>query len=383
VPGFWTVIALVPLAIWGYLLLARAGFWRVGQLLPPADSPPPGRHTVAVVPARDEADVIALAVESLLRQDYPGTLDVIVVDDGSSDGTAQAARAGAQRAGAAARLTVLAGAPPGPGWTGKLWAVQQGVVAAQARSPDYLLLSDADIRHAPGNLASLIGIAECRMRDLVSYMVRLASATWPERCLIPAFVWFFFLLYPPRWVAQPQARTAAAAGGCMLVRPAALARAGGLAAIRAELIDDCALARAIKRSGGRIWLGLTGSAESLRGYRSFAEIGRMISRSAFNQLHHSYGLLALTLLGLAITYVLPIALLLCAHPLPIAAGALCWALMSAAYLPMVRFYRLTPLWSIALPGIALFYAAATLHSAVQYGRGRGGRWKGRVQDARA
>jgi hopene-associated glycosyltransferase HpnB len=384
--------AALPLAIWVYLLAARGGFWRVAPHLPrvrshPADSAgaaaAPARRVVAVIPARNEADVIGTAVASLLRQRLEGSLHVIVVDDASTDGTSGAALAAAAGVGASERLTVLAGAPLPAGWTGKLWAMSQGIAAAAERGPDYLLLTDADIVHDRHNVASLVAAAEDRRLDLASSMVRLSTASFAERCLIPAFVFFFFKLYPPAWIASPRSRTAGAAGGCMLIRPAALARIGGLASIRSSIIDDCALARALKAAGGSIALGLTRSARSSRVYGSFVEIGGMIARTAFHQLRHSYLLLAATLLVLAVTYLAPPLLLLSGDPLAMGLGAGAWALMSFAYAPMVRFYGLSPLWALALPAIAAFYAGATLWSAVQYRLGRGGRWKGRVQDARA
>jgi len=376
--------AALPLLLWVYLLAARGGFWRISRALAPrVPRAPPGKRVIAVIPARNEADVIAQAVESLLGQDRAVALEVIVVDDGSTDGTAAAAQAAAARAGASARVTVIPGALLARGWSGKLWALAQGVQRALERAPDFLLLTDADVRHGRADVAALVAIAEAEGRDLVSYMVRLSVRTLAERWLIPAFVFFFFEIYPPAWVASPRARTAAAAGGCILIRPGALARAGGLTAIRAHLIDDCALAAAVKASGGSVRLALAETAESIRPYGSLAEIGRMISRSAFNQLRHSYALLAATLAGLALAYALPLAFLIAGDPLARVLGALSWALMTLLYAPMVRFYRLSVLWSLTLPAIALFYAAATVHSAVEYTRGRGGRWKGRVQDARA
>lgn len=407
VPSALHLLATLPVLIWLYLLLARGGFWRVSRLLA-GDAPGhpsevnatgsaaqerataaiSGRaaRVVAVIPARNEAASIGITVSSLLQQHFNGSLQIIVVDDGSSDGTAEAATAAARASGvpdATERLTVLPGAPLSAGWTGKLWAMNQGVEAALAHSPDYLLFTDADIEHHPGCLAQLIARAEQERRDLVSYMVRLSVDTAAERCLIPAFVFFFFQLYPPRWIASSRSRTAGAAGGCMLLRARALQRMGGLTALRNQLIDDCALARAVKNSGGRLWLGLTRSAVSLRRYGSFAEVGGMISRTAFNQLGHSYLLLALTVLGLGITYLLPPLLLLSGDGLSVALGLSAWILMSSCYFPMVRFYDLSPAWSLLLPGIAAFYAGATLHSAVQYGLGRGGLWKGRAQDVAA
>ncbi len=381
--------AAVPLAIWLYLLLARGGFWRVSRVLQPRFSPATtaavasGRRVVAVVPARNEAEGIGKAVRSLLEQTLTPPLHVIIVDDGSTDATAEEARRAAVAAGARERLTLLSGTPPAPGWTGKLWAMSQGVDAAADHNPDFLLLTDADIEYVPGEIAGLAAKAEAEHLDLVSLMVRLSTATFAERCLIPAFVFFFLKLYPPAWIAAAQSAAAGAAGGCMLVRPAALARAGGLAAIRGCIIDDCALARAVKSSGGRVWLGLARQTRSLRVYGSFAEIGAMISRTAFNQLGHSYLVLAATLCGLVATYLAPPLLLLTRQPLVMALGAAAWLLMSVCYLPMVRFYRVAAVYALTLPAVALFYAAATVHSAVQYAAGRGGRWKGRTQDARS
>ncbi len=378
------ILAALPILIWLYLLAARGGFWRVSRLLP-RELPEggPARKVVAVVPARNEAAVIGEAVESLLRQRLHGAIHVIVVDDGSSDDTAGVAAAAAARLGAASSLSVIRGAPLPAGWTGKLWAMAQGVAAAGAQAPDYLLFTDADIHHDPQNVAGLVANAEANGRDLVSYMVRLSTATLAEKCLIPAFVFFFFMLYPPAWIAASRSRTAGAAGGCMLIRPGTLARIGGLESIRSRIIDDCALASAVKAAGGSISLGLTRTARSIRPYGSFAEIGRMISRTAFNQLHHSYALLFLTLAGLLITYGLPPLLVLTGRPVWVTLGALAWALMSLAYRPMVRFYGLSSLWSPCLPAVASFYAAATVYSAIEYRRGRGGRWKDRIQDLRA
>ena len=258
---FLNVAAAVPLAIGLYLLLARGGFWRVSRALQLQSSSATaafvasGRRVVAVVPARNEAESIDKAVSSLLAQTLTPPLHIIVVDDGSTDTTAEEARKAADAMGAGERLTLLRGTPPAPGWTGKLWAMSQGVAAAAAHNPDFLLLTDADIEYVPGEIAGLAGKAEAGHLDLVSLMVRLSTVTFAERCLIPAFVFFFLKLYPPAWIASQRSSVAGAAGGCMLLRPAALARAGGLAAIRGCIIDDCALARAVKASGGRIWLG--------------------------------------------------------------------------------------------------------------------------------
>jgi hopene-associated glycosyltransferase HpnB len=375
------VLAAVALLVWLYLLLARGGFWRVSaQLAPPPVDHDLARSVVAVVPARNEAGVVGDAVRSLLQQDFGGSMHVVVVDDGSADDTEGAALRAAAGIGAMAQLRVIRGAPLPAQWSGKVWAMSQGVAAAAALAPDYLLFTDADIHHAPENVAALLTTAEAQGRDLVSFMVKLRQDTFAEKTLIPAFVFFFLMLYPPAWIARPDRRIAGAAGGCILIRPKALERIGGLAAIRSQIIDDCALARAVKDAGGSIWLGLTRSARSIRSYGSFSEIGRMISRTAFNQLRHSYMLLAATIAGLLFTYLLPPLLLLSGRPVAMVLGAMAWLLMSLAYAPLLRFYRRSPLWSVCLPLVAMFYAAATIHSATQYSLGRGGRWKGRIQD---
>jgi hopene-associated glycosyltransferase HpnB len=375
------LLAAVALLVWLYLLLARGGFWRVSAQLaqPPVDHDL-ARSIVAVIPARNEAGVVGDAVRSLLQQDFGGSMHVIVVDDGSTDDTEGAAARAAAGIGAMEQLSVIRGAPLPAQWSGKVWAMSQGVAAAAPFAPDYLLFTDADIHHAPENVAALLTTAEAQARDLVSFMVKLRQDTFAEKTLIPAFVFFFLMLYPPAWIARPDHRIAAAAGGCILIRPAALERIGGLAAIRSQIIDDCALARAVKDAGGSIWLGLTRSARSIRSYGSFSEIGRMISRTAFNQLRHSYVLLAATIAGLILTYLLPPLLLLSGRPLAMVLGATAWLLMSLVYAPLLRFYRRSPLWSVCLPLVAMFYAAATIYSAVQYSLGRGGRWKGRIQD---
>jgi hopene-associated glycosyltransferase HpnB len=375
------LIALIPVLIWLYLLVGRGRFWWPRAQRVPRLPPVAPRHVVVVIPARDEAELIALSVDSLLRQEFRGRIDVIVVDDGSTDTTAAAAQAAADAAGAATRFRLLRGTALPPGWTGKLWALSQGVSATAELRPDYLLFTDADIRHAANSVSSLVAEAESYGTDLVSHMVRLSVATAAERLLIPAFVFFFLKLYPPRWVADPKGRSAAAAGGCILIRPEALIRAGGLAGISSSIIDDCALARAVKESGGRLSLRLAADTSSLRRYRSSAEIGAMVSRTAFAQLRHSYLLLAATLVGLFLTYLLPVALLLTGESRAVGLGLLALLLMSLCYLPMVRFYGLAPPWSLCLPLIALFYCGATIHSALRYAHGSGGRWKGRVQDA--
>jgi hopene-associated glycosyltransferase HpnB len=379
-----TVCALLALVVWIYLLFARGGFWRCAERddrdEPQAD-PARWPSVVAVVPARNEADMIPRSLASLLGQDYSGAFSTILVDDNSDDGTLEAARELA--AGAAGRLAIIQGAPLPAGWTGKLWAVAQGVARADASAtpPDYLLLTDADIGYGPDALRGLVRRAEAGGLVLASLMAKLRCESLAERALIPAFIFFFQMLYPFAWVNRRDASTAAAAGGCMLVRREALARAGGIGSIRGALIDDCALAARLKQQGP-IWLGLTERVHSLRPYPSFGDIRRMVARSAYAQLRFSRRLLAATIAGLALAYL--------AAPLitafgsevtrPVAAAA--WALMAVAFLPTLRFYRLGPLWAPTLPAIAAAYLGFTLDSAIQHARGRGGLWKGRAQAMR-
>jgi len=297
------------------------------------------------------------------------------VDDSSSDGTADAARAAAR----ADLLTVVRAAPLPDGWTGKLWAVSQGVAEAERNAPEFLLLTDADITHPPSNLRDLVVRAERDGYDLVSYMARLNCRSTAERALIPAFVFFFFLLYPPEWIRNPRRSAAGAAGGCMLVRREALARIGGIGAIRGAWIDDCALALVLKRRGGKVWLGIGEQTRSNRGYAGFREAGRMISRSAFTQLRHSAWLLAAAVGGLLLTYAAPPALALAASGSARWLGAAAWLVMTFCYWPAVRFYGRPAYEAAGLPLVALFYLGATVHSAWEWWRGRGGRWKGRSQ----
>jgi hopene-associated glycosyltransferase HpnB len=362
-------LGLVTLAIWLYLAMGRGGFWRLRERL--TERTARGPVVAAVIPARDEAESVGAAVRSLLDQSYDPPLRVVLVDDGSRDGTADAARKAAAADGE--RLTVIGAPPPEEGWTGKLWALSHGIEEARRAEPDFLLLADADIVHGPDSVGRLTAQAELGNYDLASLMVRLRCESLAERVLIPTFVYFFFLLYPPAWTARRGTRTAGAAGGCMLVRPAALERAGGVAAIRGEWIDDCALAAKIKGSGGSVWLGVGGETRSLRAYPTFGAAGAMIARTAYTQLRYSPWLLAATLAGMALTYLAPPALTLEGN-LPAAAA---WLLMSATLLPLLRFYGRSRWWAAALPLVAAFYAGAALWSAVLHWRGRGGEWKGR------
>jgi hopene-associated glycosyltransferase HpnB len=320
---------------------------------------------------------VGYAVASVANQRYAGRFHILLVDDGSSDGTVQAARAAAPPS----LLSVVPARPLPPGWTGKLWAVAEGIRQAPFE-PDFLLLTDADIVHSPENLTKLAAHMG-EGNDLVSFMAMLECRTVAERALIPAFVFFFFLLYPPAWIRSSRHRTAGAAGGCILIRRATLDRIGGIEAIRANLIDDCALAATVKRSGARVWLGLSAETRSIRPYTTFSEIGLMISRSAFAQLRHSPVLLLGTAFGLMLTFLLPPVLTFFGHQ-PAAAFAGCaWLLMSLAYLPALRFYRAGWFWAPLLPVIASFYLGCTFHSAIAYYRGTGGQWKGRAQDVPA
>jgi hopene-associated glycosyltransferase HpnB len=376
------VLAAVTLCAWLYLFFSRGFFWKVEVVKPDvARMQTSSALVAAIVPARNEAAVVASCIISLLNQDGNQCVHVFLVDDNSSDNTAEIARSAAVSVGKSDHLTVIAGKPLPSGWSGKLWAVHQGVACAKKLNPDFLLLTDADIEHGPNSLGTLSGIAESQGFDLVSYMVKLYCRSFAERVLIPAFVYFFFQLYPPRWIAGSRYKTAAAAGGSILIRPQALERAGGIQAIRGEIIDDCALARAVKASGGSVWLGITEETHSIRPYGSFAEIGRMISRNAFNQLQHSILLLLAALLGMSTVYLLPPAVTIFSRSTTaeVIAG-LAWLLMTVSFLPVVRFYQLRPTWSLALPVIALFYMGATFHSAFRYWMGKGGQWKGRVQD---
>ncbi len=374
------LLGALTLGVWIHIVCFRGFFWlaRERDDLRPAPPPATWPPVCVVVPARNEADVIAVSIASLLNQAYGGDLHVFLVDDGSDDGTGAAALRAARAAGREDRLTVIRGAPLPPGWTGKLWAMSQGVAAAAGRTPRYILMTDADIAHTPDNLSALVARAEAGGLALVSLMARLQCVTAAEKALIPAFVFFFDMLYPFPEVNRGRRATAAAAGGCMLADHDLLMRQGGVGAIRTELIDDCAMGRLMKKTGP-IWLGLTNRASSIRPYGGFADIARMVSRSAFAQLRYSAALLAGTLAGLALTYLAPPLLALFAPGPGRWLGLAAWALMALSFQPMLAFYRRSPLWGAALPAIATAYAGFTLKSALDVWSGRGGLWKGRAQ----
>jgi hopene-associated glycosyltransferase HpnB len=375
------LLASMVVAIWAYLLLGRGGFWLTRQR---DDGAASGEGSwpaiVAIIPARDEAETVGKTIISLLQQHYPGEFSILLVDDQSRDGTAEVARAAATALGEATRLTVLPGRPLPAGWTGKLWAQHQGVEATLARSrpPVYLLLTDADIVYGASALAALVVRSQAGGYVLTSLMAKLRCTTLAERFFIPAFIFFFQMLYPFAWANDPRRATAAAAGGCMLVRCDALAQAGGMAAIRDALIDDCTLAKKLK-TYGPIWIGLTHSVSSIRAYPALADIRRMVSRTAYAQLRYSPLLLAGTIVGLALTFIAPVILAVFAVGAARFLAIAAWLMIAFALQPTLRFYRVSPLWGVALPAIAATYMAFTVDSAYQHWRGRSGMWKGRAQ----
>ena len=408
------VLAGLSLAIWLYLVLFRGQFWRVDlaseqpapfqflrSLPPPSSSAAlltsdmkPGLPTVTVViPARNEATVLPCSLASLLSQTYGGRTQVILVDDQSDDATSAVARRTSEDLGCSAQLQILEGTPLPRGWSGKLWAMAQGVARSEEmeQASKYFLFTDADIAHDPGNLARLVARAEDGQLSMVSLMVRLRCTSFWEAWLIPAFVFFFQKLYPFRWVNAPSHAMAAAAGGCILIRRDALERIGGLAVIHRALIDDCSLAQAVKLNDrnvfgkGRLWLGLSDSTRSLRSYPDLDSIWTMVARTAFSQLDHSPFLLAGTLVGMGLIYLMPpfgLAMgFLLSNPVLVTLGLGGWMLMTIAFVPMLRYYRLSPLRAIVLPLIGLLYSLMTFDSALRYWRGRGGAWKGRTYEA--
>ena len=370
-------LAFAPVAVWLYLLLGRGMFWAARERDDREIMPEPAcwPSVTAIVPARNEADVIECAVGSLLAQDYPGRFRIVMIDDQSEDGTAESAQA----LDSANKLAVVRSAPRPAGWTGKLWTMSQGVEQTCAREPpDYIWFTDADIAHTPDNLRQLVARAEHGDFALTSLMAKLSCVTPAEHFFIPAFVYFFQMLYPFAWVNDPKKRTAAAAGGCMLVRREALERGGGLFAIRGALIDDCALGQLLKKQGP-IWLGLTNRSVSIRPYADMNAIRQMVARSAYAQLKYSSLMLAVTIVGLLVIFVAPVLLALFCAGLARAAGLVAWVMTAGSFTPMLRFYRRSLIWAVALPAIGFVYAAFTLDSALQHWRGRGGMWKGRAQ----
>ena len=372
------LLATATFVIWLALIAGRGWFWLAAERDAGGPAPAVWPTVVAVIPARDEAESIGKSVTSLLRQDYPGSFSIVVVDDQSTDETAAVAEQAAAAAGFADRLTVLAGSALPDGWTGKLWADKQGIDEANVAAPTYLLLTDADITYAPDTLTRLVTRSEKEGLVLNSLMAKLRATSLAERALVPAFIFFFQMLYPFAWVNRPDRRTAAAAGGCMLVRRDALEAAGGIESIRGALIDDCALARELKYQGP-IRLSLTERVASIRAYPTLGDIRQMVARSAYAQLRYSPVILAGTIAGMALIYVAPVLLTLFAGGLAKILGFVAWEMMAVAFQPTLRLYRASPIWGILLPGIALFYMAFTLDSAYRHMQGAGGMWKGRVQ----
>lgn len=374
---FIALVAGVTAIAWAYLVMGRGRFWTSpvkDDTVPPLPAQWPS--VVVVVPARNEAEHIAASVGSLAAQVYEGRLDIIVVDDDSDDGTGDVAAGAGNNAGRPVTVIGSEGLPAQ--WTGKMWALKQGITAAEQRfRPDYLLLTDADIVHAPDTVAWLVAKATSGGYGLTSFMAKLRCESLAERMHVPAFIYFFQMLFPFTWVKQPNRATAAAAGGCVLLKAGALRDAGGIDSIRNALIDDCALAGKLK-AHGPIWLGLTQRVRSIRRYDTFAELRRMISRSAYAQLRYSPWLLSATISALALIFVVPPLLAAFSEGLPRLTGYVAWLAMALSFQPTLRDYRLSALWGLALPAIALLFAVYTLDSAYQHARKRGGQWKGRV-----
>jgi hopene-associated glycosyltransferase HpnB len=370
----WLIVPAVALAAWIWLWLARGRYWATGIRLPAAPAPEVWPSVAIVVPARDEAAMLPLTIPTLIEQRYPGPMRVILCDDGSTDGT------GTLVASRWPSVDVIDPGPLPPGWAGKLWALRSGIEAAG--DVDFLLLTDADIEHGPETLAAMVSVAEAAGLALVSQMARLRVQTGWERLVVPAFVYFFALLFPFRWSNTPGARTAAAAGGCSLIRRSALEAAGGVAAIRHAIIDDVALARAIKISGGTTFLCLADDVASVRPYPDLAMLWRMVSRSAYAQLKHSIPRLIGAVFGLALIFwVPPVATVIgvaTGDPWTAGLGAAAWLLLAGLYAPMLRYYRVSPLLAFALPVTTTLYLGMTVDSAIRHHRGAGGAWKGRT-----
>ncbi|WP_406099258.1 glycosyltransferase [Streptomyces sp. NBC_01013] len=374
-------IAVGSLVAWVWLLLGQGFFWRTDQRLPRRAAPARWPSVAIVVPARDEADMLPVSLPSLLAQDYAGHAEIFLVDDCSKDGTGDLARELSVRCGGLP-VTVVSPGEPEPGWTGKLWALRHGIALARSRDPEYLLLTDADIAHEPDSLRKLVAAAGSGGFDLVSQMARLRVESVWERLVVPAFVYFFSQLYPFRWVNRAGTRTAAAAGGCVLLRTEAAVRARVPESIRQAVIDDVSLARAVQRGGGRIWLGLAERVDSVRPYPRLNDLWRMVSRSAYAQLRHNPLVLLGTVLGLAVIYLAPPATLaaglLGGDPPAAWAGGVAWAVMAGTYMPMLGYYRQSLWLAPLLPFTALLYLLMTVDSAIQHYRGRGAAWKGRT-----
>lgn len=374
---------LLPLVIWVLLILLWGGFWRCDQRLDPSSPKGDASPFVCVIlPARNEAEVLPQTLPTLLEQDYGGRLDIVLIDDQSTDGTGELAQNLSQKA--SKNLTLVRGEPLPEGWSGKLWAMEQGIryLNQQDQKPDYYLFTDADIAHAPSNIRELVAKAEGENIALVSLMVLLHCQSRWERLLIPAFVFFFQLLYPFPWVNNPRHPWAGAAGGCILLRREALERIGGLASFSQALIDDCTLAQKVKGAHYSLWLGLTHKTLSLRAYEQLEEIWDMVARTAYSQLNYNPWLLLGTVLGMIVLYALPplglLFGLIGGKPSVALLGGLTWGLMAIAYGPTLKLYQQPLGWGLTLPWAAVLYTLMTLDSARRQLQGRGGAWKGRV-----
>jgi hopene-associated glycosyltransferase HpnB len=381
-------ISLISLGIWVYLLGFWGNFWRAKERLETQQVKlefyPP---ITIIIPARNEAELLPKALGSLLLQDYPGDYSIVLIDDGSTDDTTQVAVVIAQKLSATNKLKIIESQVLPKGWTGKLWAIQQGINYAQQQTPTpkYFLLTDADIEHSKNNLQQLVIKAELEQKNLVSLMVLLRCQSFWEKLLIPAFVFFFQKLYPFAWVNDPSKQIAAAAGGCILINNQALDKIGGIEVIKQALIDDCSLAKVIKQSNFQdksIWLGLTNSTYSLRPYDCLETIWSMVARTAYTQLNYSPTLLIGTIIGMSLVYLIaPVSLIIgmvTTNWLLAMIGLLTWLLMLIAYLPTIRLYQISSWWASSLPAIALLYTLMTIDSAIQFWQGKGGNWKGRV-----
>jgi hopene-associated glycosyltransferase HpnB len=371
-----TFVSSINLLIWLFLDLFHGKFWKP-LIAAPAAALESWPDIDIIVPARDEADALPKSLPSLLAQDYPGAWRIILVDDHSSDGTGDIAHKLAQKKDASDRLLVVEAPNLPPGWAnGKLAALEAGL--AQSKS-EFVLFTDADIVHPKTSLREIAARAVANKLDLTSLMVTLHCVTFAEKLLIPAFVFFFAMLYPFCRANDPKSRVAAAAGGVMLVRRAALNNSGGLERIKSKLIDDCALAKSIKQNGGRIELTLSYDVISLRAYPKIADVWRMVARTAYTQLHYSVWRLAGTILGMSILFCAPLLIPFAADTQTKAVAGMAWAIMSVLYLPTILFYRLPFYWALTLPAAAVIYVAATIDSARLYWQGKGGQWKGRTQ----
>lgn len=371
-------LSFIALLAWIYLAVFRGRFWEA-DVLPKAKTPQTWPGVTAIVPARDESRTIADTVRGILQQDYPGALNLVIIDDQSGDETAARALEAATAMDANKRIRVIQGNNLPAGWKGKVWAMQQGWEAAKEDHSKYIWFTDADIAHEPQALRNLIAVAEAEQRGMVSTMVRLRCHTFWEHFWVPAFIYFFKLLYPFSWITHPKKKTAGAAGGCMLARKDLLKKIHGLEAISDALIDDCSLAKAIQEAGGTLRLNLTTDSHSLRGYPKLRDAWNTVARSAYTQLAYSPLALAVSVIALAWLFFVPVAAFFLGGFWTATCGALAWLIMMLTFLPSVQFYRVGPWWLFALPVITILYLGATIDSALRYHRGQGGQWKGRAQ----